>query len=124
MVLFFLAGWLLVAMLPKLPNTVEFWFDAAGVAGLLAQAPEFHELAARAFMEGAASLALAFPRPSSEINPDAFAQISLGFEAGALLLFYRYMERDRVSSITDPTLRDINKQPVNTYLDWEGGERF
>jgi hypothetical protein len=56
---------------------------------LLAHAPEFHELAASAFMDGAASLALALPRPSSEINPDALAQISFGFEAGVLLFYER-----------------------------------
>jgi len=65
-------------MLPKFPKAMDPWLVAAGVVGLLAHAPEFHELAARAFMEGAASFALALPRPSSEINPDAFDQISLG----------------------------------------------
>ena len=85
--LFFLVAWLLVGMTPKLPNGIVFWFEAAGVAGLLAQAPEFHELAASAFMDGAASLALALPSPSSEINPDALAQMSFGFEAGVLLFY-------------------------------------
>jgi len=85
------------------------------VAGLFAQAPEFHELAARAFMEGAVSLALVFPSPSSEINPDALAQISFtGALLGVLLLlllllFYYYTKKDRgeyVAFVLDQTARN------------------
>lgn len=82
-------------MPPKLPN--ELWVEGTGVEGLFAQAPEFHELAARAFMDGAASLALVFPSPSNEINPDALAQMSFaGALLGALLLlFYHHEEEQR-----------------------------
>lgn len=67
-----------LVLLAKAPNP---WLPPMGVDGLLlllAHAPEFHELAAKAFMEGAASLVLVLPKPSSEIRPEALAQISLG----------------------------------------------
>lgn len=79
--LFFLFALLVfpAALLAKAPKP---WLPPIAVDGLLllllAHAPEFHELAAKVFMEGAASLVLVLPSPSSEIRPEALAQISLG----------------------------------------------
>lgn len=71
------------------PKDPKPWLPPIDVDGLLlllllllAHAPEFHELAAKAFIEGAASLALVFPSPSSEMSPEALAQISLGLLEG------------------------------------------
>jgi len=70
------------------PKDPKPWLPPIGVDGLLllllllAHAPEFHELAAKVFMEGAASLALVLPSPSSEMSPEALAQISLGLLEG------------------------------------------
>lgn len=82
-------------MPPKLPN--EPWVEGTGVEGLFAHAPEFHVLAAMAFMDGAASFVLlAFPSPSSDINPDALAQISFvgAFPDVLLMLLLEFYRRE------------------------------
>lgn len=86
LLLLLLVDWVLVAMLPKLPKAFDPAVD--GVVGLLAHEPEFQELAASAFIDGAASFVFVLPSPSNEINPDAFDQISFEPLLLLLLLFY------------------------------------
>ena len=84
LLLLLLVDWALVAMLPKFPKAFD---PADGVVGLFAHEPEFQELAASAFIDGAASFVFVLPSPSNEINPEAFDQISFELLLVLLLLF-------------------------------------